>query len=176
MKNSGHRAYAWGRVATLPFVILLELCARLRRGDSITDTLAWLNAFANGDRNRRQRFGLRPISSDRLLKFRRQIYPIYQDHLRELTHEIENMPVVTGSIRSGMIAGLPYAIRSEIAQRLVAGESGRSIVFWLNAQPVVIERMRKRFGGRLITEGSLSCWKVRHLKDYLRVEEARRHA
>ena len=180
MKSNGQRAYAWGRVASLPFAVLLELCARLHRGDNTSDTLTWLNVFAHGTQNRRQRFGRRPISSVNLLKFRRRVLPIYEKHLAEIAATVPaGLPVGTvhrSPNRIGKIARLPHAIRAEVNRRLLDGQTGDEIAAWLNRLPAVTARMKVHFDSRPVTAGNVSNWRMGGFKDYLREAEARRHA
>jgi hypothetical protein len=65
----------------------------------------------------------------------------------------------------GKIARLPFALREELNQRLLDGQSGRKILGWLNARPEVIAILAEEFGGLRITDQNLSEWrKTGHAK------------
>ena len=49
--------------------------------------------------------------------------------------------------RTGKIARLPVAIRTELNQRLRDGESGSTLLPWLNAQPEVVTRLSAELAG-----------------------------
>ncbi len=77
-----------------------------------------------------------------------------------------------GSSRTGKIARLPRAVRDELNQRLRDGESGASLVNWLNELPQVKAALQRDFGGRAINEQNLSDWKQGGYRDWLAREEA----
>jgi hypothetical protein len=61
--------------------------------------------------------------------------------------------------RTGKIARLPVAIRTELNQRLRDGESGSTLLPWLNAQPEVVTVLRDQFKGAEINAQNLSDWR-----------------
>src|SRR5882724_4941836 len=75
--------------------------------------------------------------------------------------------------RNGKIARLPCSIRDLLNRRLHDGESGKSLVDWLNALPEVREVLAEEFGGRPISEQNLSEWKQGGFEDWLRHQETR---
>ena len=75
--------------------------------------------------------------------------------------------------RNGKVARLPYSIRDLLNRRLHDGESGKSLVDWLNGLPRVQEVLAEEFGGRPISEQNLSEWKQGGFEDWLRHQETR---
>ena len=61
--------------------------------------------------------------------------------------------------RTGKIARLPHAVRSQLNLRLLDGEEGKPIVQWLNSLPEVQAVLAGQFGGRPINEQNLSEWR-----------------
>ena len=58
--------------------------------------------------------------------------------------------------RTGKIARLPLAIRDELNMRLLDNENGQTILAWLNAQPVVVERIQGDWKGEPVNDANLS--------------------
>ncbi len=75
--------------------------------------------------------------------------------------------------RTGKIARLPREIRDELNRRLDDGESGTSVVAWLNAQPDVQAVPAASFAARPISEQNLSEWKQGGFQDWLHLQETR---
>jgi hypothetical protein len=61
--------------------------------------------------------------------------------------------------RNGKIARLPAAIREQLNQRLLEGETGKQLVEWLNSLPQVQSVLQAKFQGIPISEHNLSQWK-----------------
>jgi hypothetical protein len=76
------------------------------------------------------------------------------------------------SSRNGKIARLPKPLREELNRRLQKGDSGRSLVAWLNRQRVVQELIKTKFEGHPIREQNLSQWKNGGYRDWLQHQEA----
>lgn len=76
--------------------------------------------------------------------------------------------------RMGKIARLPAAIRGEVNRRLHDGEPMYKIVAWLNAQPVVLERLAAMKNcGKKISESNVSMWRHTGYRDFVaRLETA----
>ena len=70
--------------------------------------------------------------------------------------------------RTGKIARLPVAIRTELNQRLRDGESGSTLLPWLNAQPEVVTVLRDQFKGAEINAQNLSDWRSGGYADWER--------
>lgn len=68
--------------------------------------------------------------------------------------------------RQGKIARLPVAIRDELNQRLLNGESGKKILPWLNALPRVKEILGEDFEGLSVTDANLSDWRQGGFADW----------
>lgn len=75
--------------------------------------------------------------------------------------------------RTGKIARLPLDIRQELNRRLADGESGKSLVAWLNSLPEVEEVMEEHFCSRPINEQNLTEWKQGGYAEWCRHEETR---
>src|SRR5712692_2570099 len=75
--------------------------------------------------------------------------------------------------RNGKIARLPRSIRELLNRRLRDGESGKSLVDWLNSLTEVQKVLAEEFGGRPISEQNLSEWKQGGFEDWLRHQETR---
>lgn len=73
---------------------------------------------------------------------------------------------------NGKIAHLPPEIREHLSRRLEQGETGKSLVQWLNQLPEVKAVLAARFGGRPINEPNLCKWKAHGHRQWL----ARSHA
>ena len=75
--------------------------------------------------------------------------------------------------RNGKIARLPRNVREKLNRRLHDGESGKSLVEWLNSLPEAQEVLAEEFGGRPISEQNLSQWTQGGFQDWLRHQETR---
>ena len=73
--------------------------------------------------------------------------------------------------RNGKIAHLPHSIRTQINQRLHDGETGVSLVEWLNSLPEVRAVLAANFHGRPISEQNISEWKAGGYEDWLEQQE-----
>ncbi|MGP8201409.1 MAG: tetratricopeptide repeat protein [Limisphaerales bacterium] len=80
--------------------------------------------------------------------------------------------------RIGKIARLPEQIREQLNCRLQDGESGPSILAWLNSMDEVKAVLAQQFGGREITASNLSDWRRGGYRDWetqqITLDEARR--
>ncbi len=72
----------------------------------------------------------------------------------------------------GKIARLPAALRDELNQRLLDGQSGRQILPWLNANPTVKKILEADFEGLHVTDTNLSIWRKGGYQDWLRRRES----
>jgi hypothetical protein len=68
--------------------------------------------------------------------------------------------------RNGRIARLPRAIREELNQRLDEGQSGQSLVAWLNTLPEVISLADAEHDGKPLREQNLSEWRKGGYRDW----------
>lgn len=62
--------------------------------------------------------------------------------------------------RNGKIARLPRDLREALNRRLRDGESGGSLLAWLNGLPQVTEVLGRDFGGVAISKQNLSEWRA----------------
>ena len=62
--------------------------------------------------------------------------------------------------RTGKIARLPREIREELNRRLADGESGITLLPWLNELPAVAECLAEQFAGDPINKQNLSAWRT----------------
>jgi hypothetical protein len=74
--------------------------------------------------------------------------------------------------RNGKIARLPHGVREQLNQRLRDGESGRSLVKWLNDLPEVKAALQREFDGCAIMEQNLSEWRQGGFRDWMAKAEA----
>jgi hypothetical protein len=70
--------------------------------------------------------------------------------------------------RIGKIARLPKPIREQLNQRLENGESGTSLVAWLNQLPEAQKIITEQFAGKPIRPQNLSEWRKGGYLDWLR--------
>lgn len=77
--------------------------------------------------------------------------------------------------RNGKIAQLPMAVREELNRRLDDGESGPSLLAWLNALPVVQAMLDSR-SWRPINPPNLTAWRQGGYRDWRADLEARKFA
>ena len=68
--------------------------------------------------------------------------------------------------RNGRIARLSRPLREELNRRLDEGESGRSLVAWLNGLPEVIAQADEAHGGKPLREQNLSEWRKGGYRDW----------
>ena len=71
----------------------------------------------------------------------------------------------------GKIASLPHAIRQEVNQRLLNGETAGQILPWLNGIREVQYILHDRFNSSDINEENLSNWRQNQYQDWLRKRE-----
>jgi hypothetical protein len=90
-----------------------------------------------------------------------------------MTSEANNSIFLPPSTRTGKIARLPYHLREQLCHRLLDGESGPSLLEWLNAEPEVQAVLAKDFAGRPINEQNLSAWRQGGFVDWQRYVEDR---
>jgi hypothetical protein len=85
-----------------------------------------------------------------------------------------NPPIqILNTIPKGKIGCLPKAIQEQVNRRLEQGESGRSLVAWLNSLPEVQQALAEQFAGKPIREQNLSKWR-HHAQNPDRIFKARR--
>jgi hypothetical protein len=75
--------------------------------------------------------------------------------------------------RTGKIARLPLALRTQLNRRLQNGEPGKVLAEWLNGNPTVQAIIATEFDGRPINEGNLSQWRNGGYKDWEKAEATR---
>lgn len=73
--------------------------------------------------------------------------------------------------RQGKFARLPHALREEVNLRLLNGESGGSLLAWLNVQPEAIRAWDQYFEGAPATVQNLSEWRRGGYKDWMAARE-----
>jgi len=78
--------------------------------------------------------------------------------------------------RTGKIARLPLAVRTELNQRLRDGEKGPGILAWLNGLAEVKKVMRDQFAGAELTENNLSRWRNGGYEEWLAEERTKEAA
>lgn len=61
--------------------------------------------------------------------------------------------------RQGKIARLSDALRNELNQRLLDGQSGRKILDWLNAHEEVLKKLEEDPEGLRVSDNNLSNWR-----------------
>lgn len=61
--------------------------------------------------------------------------------------------------RTGKIARLPRALRDKLNRRLRDGESGKTLLTWLNAQPAAQKVLKREFAGTPVSKQNLSEWR-----------------
>ena len=69
--------------------------------------------------------------------------------------------------RTGKIARLPLAVREELNMRLMDNENGQSILTWLNALPVCVERIKGDWKGEPVSDANLSLWRSGGFADWM---------
>ena len=72
----------------------------------------------------------------------------------------------------GKIGRLPESIRDELNLRLSNGESGVSLIAWLNSLEAVQRLIAEQFDGKPITDGNLSQWTQRGYRHWLLQRDA----
>ncbi|MDR3405344.1 MAG: hypothetical protein P4L99_22815 [Chthoniobacter sp.] len=75
--------------------------------------------------------------------------------------------------RNGKIARLPYELREQLNQRLLDGESGRTLLAWLNSLPETQTMLKAEFGGRPINGPNLTAWRQQGFREWRMEREAR---
>jgi hypothetical protein len=73
--------------------------------------------------------------------------------------------------RNGKIARLPLTIREELNARLRDNENGQTILAWLNALPVCVERIKGEWNGEPVSDANLSIWRSGGFVDWMRDED-----
>ena len=68
--------------------------------------------------------------------------------------------------RQGKIARLPHALRDEVNRRLHNGETGGTILAWLNVHPDAIRVFDDQFEGAPVTAQNLSEWRLGGYRDW----------
>jgi hypothetical protein len=68
--------------------------------------------------------------------------------------------------RQGKIARLPHALRDEVNRRLHNGETGGTILAWLNVHPDAIRIYDDQFEGAPCTAQNLSEWRLGGYRDW----------
>lgn len=69
--------------------------------------------------------------------------------------------------RTGKIARLPLAVRDELNMRLMDNENGQTILAWLNALPVCVERINVDWKGEAVNDANLSLWRSGGFADWM---------
>jgi hypothetical protein len=73
--------------------------------------------------------------------------------------------------RTGKIARLPREIREQLNRRLQNGETGKTLISWLNALPEAQAVLKTEFGERPISKQNLSEWKTGGYRDWVLQQE-----
>ena len=73
--------------------------------------------------------------------------------------------------RQGKIARLPHALRVEVNNRLLNGESGPQILAWLNETEEAKKVWKSHFEGKPANEENLSSWRQGGYRDWLKKRE-----
>lgn len=73
--------------------------------------------------------------------------------------------------RNGKIARLPHALRKQVNQRLLDGETSTTILAWLNTEPAAIKVWEAHFEGLPANAENLSQWRVGGYADWIRERE-----
>jgi hypothetical protein len=73
--------------------------------------------------------------------------------------------------RTGKIARLPREIREQLNRRLDDGETGKTLVGWLNSLPEVQAVLKTEFDERPISKQNLSEWKTGGYRDWVLQQE-----
>lgn len=66
----------------------------------------------------------------------------------------------------GKISRLSRELQTEVNRRLAAGESSRTLLPWLNAQPEVQTVLATEFSGRPVSQQNLSQWRLRRFIEW----------
>lgn len=69
--------------------------------------------------------------------------------------------------RKGKIARCPLPIREEVNRRLLDGQTGPTILRWLNAQEAVLRVLDEHFGEEPVTAQNLSEWRQGGYQEWL---------
>lgn len=73
----------------------------------------------------------------------------------------------TPTTSTGKIARLPAILRESVNRRLHDGETGPSLLAWLNGTPEAQEVCRKQFDGEPISPQNLSAWRAGGFQKWL---------
>jgi len=68
--------------------------------------------------------------------------------------------------RQGKFARLPHALREEVNQRILNGESAGTVLAWLNADPGAVKVWDEYFEGAGATPQNLSEWRLGGYKEW----------
>lgn len=79
---------------------------------------------------------------------------------------------VGGRVRTGKVARLPREIREQLNRRLQDGETGKTLLDWLNSQGKVQAVLKAEFHGRALTKQNLSEWIHGGYREWLFQQEA----
>lgn len=74
--------------------------------------------------------------------------------------------------RTGKIARLPLAVREELNMRLRDNENGQTLLAWLNALPVCVERIESTWNGEPINDANLSMWRSGGFAEWLKDQDS----
>ena len=73
--------------------------------------------------------------------------------------------------RKGKIARLPHAIREEVNQRLLDGQTAGTILAWLNPLPEATKIWEAHFEGMAASPQNLSEWRIGGYRDWVEERE-----
>ena len=76
-------------------------------------------------------------------------------------------------IYRGKIGRLPAHLREQLNQRLADGETGETLLEWLNALPTVQAMLHRQFDGHPIRQQNLSNWHLGGYQHWLQQQERR---
>lgn len=82
-----------------------------------------------------------------------------------------NPEPATVTARRGKLARLPLAIREQLNERLLQGESARKILPWINGLPGVKEFLAAEYNGEPVTDQNLSAYRHGAYAEFLKRRE-----
>jgi hypothetical protein len=119
-----------GKIASLPFAIRQHVEFLLNDGLPTQQIAEFITSDPKAKAILRRRFPDHPeVSANNISYYR--------------THPVRFLPVVSRNVRCGKVARLPAVVREELNQRLLDGESPRTILGWLNADSRALSALRE---------------------------------
>lgn len=157
-----------GKMASLPYDLLMEVNRRLWDGDSQAAILAWLNGHPEVIGVMSRQFDGAPINSENISAWYQRDYRVFRGLVCKMASAgVESLHPTRLPARKGKIARLPHRIRAQINERMHQGETYFKITAWLNEEPSVVDRMRMYFDGAAISTQNLSKWRASGFAEWL---------